>query len=428
MSRHFLLLSSFLFTLASALYTPAVHSRDITYSTAPIPPSKDPWYTAPPNFEDAAPGTILRLRVAPGNIPSVIANCSQAYHLLYRTTNALYQPSWAMTTLYVPLSASNSSSTASALLSYQIPYNSADVDASPSYAFSAGSQTGDLPNALGRGWYVNFPDFEGPLAAFGAGIQEGHAVLDSVRAVLSSGFGLSPDTRYAMWGYSGGSVASTWAAELQGQYAPELNFSGMAIGGIVPNFTTTLGLLSGTVYAGLLPSALLGITAEFPESREYLLSKLKTNGAYNATGFLESLELSFEEGFIFYQYQDIFNYFVDGPATVQSPLIQDLLNIQAQQGYHGIPQMPVYVYKAIHDELSPVSVADALVERYCGVGVNILYERNTVGSHLDEDYNGDARAFAWLASVLDGTYAQQYSVRGCTIENVTVGVWNATAI
>jgi len=66
----------------------------------------------------------------------------------------------------------------------------------------------DIAEALSRGWWVNVPDFEGPLASFGAGVQEGHATLDSVRAVLSAGLGVDMDSRYAMWGYSGGSLAS----------------------------------------------------------------------------------------------------------------------------------------------------------------------------------------------------------------------------
>ncbi|CZR68880.1 related to lipase 1 [Phialocephala subalpina] len=416
---------------ASAVTISSLRSRGITYSTTPTPPSQDPWYTVPANFENTAPGTILRVRVAPGNIPSIIGNCSQAYHLLYRTTDARYRPSWAVTTLYVPLSPTNatsSGSTGDALLSYQFPYNSADVDSSPSYTWAAGVQSPDLPNALGLGWYVNFPDFEGPLAAFPAGIQEGHAVLDSIRAVLSSGFGLSPSTRYAMWGYSGGSVSSTWAAELQAAYAPELNFSGMAIGGIVPNVTNTFNLISGNFYAGLLPAGLLGITAQYPEAREYLVSRLKINGTYNATTFLKSLDIDFETGNILYQYQDIFNYFIGGKADLEVPLIQDIFNANGYQGYHGIPQMPTFVYKAIHDELSPVEDSDALVDRYCSVRANILYQRNTVGSHLDEDSNGDARAFEWLKTVLNGSYGSQYSTEGCTIQNVTVGVWNATLL
>lgn len=106
----------------------------------------------------------------------------------------------------------------------------------------------DVTAALGRGWYVNVPDYEGPLASFTAGVMSGHATIDSVRAVLSSGFGLAPNgTRYAMWGYSGGALASEWAAELQVQYASELNFAGAALGGLTPNVTSVLSAVTGTV-------------------------------------------------------------------------------------------------------------------------------------------------------------------------------------
>jgi hypothetical protein len=112
---------------------------------------------------------------------------------------------------------------------------------------------------------VNVPDHEGPLAAFLSGPQEGHAVLDSVRAALSSRpFPATRDnTRYAMWGYSGGSIASTFAAELQASYAPELDFVGAAIGGLVPNITDVLAN-PGSSVQGLLPSALLGGKFSYP--------------------------------------------------------------------------------------------------------------------------------------------------------------------
>jgi hypothetical protein len=60
-----------------------------------------------------------------------------------------------------------------------------------------------------------------------------HATLDSVRADLSSRFGLSPTARYTNVGVLGGSIASKWEAELQVQYAPEV-----AVGGVTPNGST----------------------------------------------------------------------------------------------------------------------------------------------------------------------------------------------
>lgn len=191
--------------------------------SAPIPPLQDPWYTAPDGFETAKPGDVLRIREAPGNLTSLASNCSSAYHILYRTTNSQYKPDWAVTTVFVPVSGSP------ALLSYQIPYDSAWLDASPSYALYTSNSTRslvDISTGLSSGWFVNVPDYEGPLASYTAGVQSGHATIDSIRAAFNANetLGLAGDARYAMWGFSGGALASEWAAELAVQYAPEVSF------------------------------------------------------------------------------------------------------------------------------------------------------------------------------------------------------------
>ncbi|PWY66017.1 LIP-domain-containing protein [Aspergillus heteromorphus CBS 117.55] len=376
----------------------------------PDPPSEDPWYSAPRGFESAAPGEILRIRAAPGNLTTVVGNASAAYNILYRTTNSLYKPSAAA-------AAANGSS----LLSYQIAYDSFDVNASPSYAMYTDPST-DIATALKLGWFVNVPDFEGPLASFTAGVASGHATLDSVRAVLSSGFGLDEHARYALWGYSGGALASEWAAELQGQYAPELTFSGAAVGGLTPNITNVMDSVSGTLSAGLVPAAILGISSQHPDTYAYIVSQLKPNGTYNRARFLATKDLDLDEAELYYLEQDIFDYFVDGYETFYNPVVQKALNQDGYMGYHGVPQMPVFAYKAINDEVSPIADSDQLIARYCGVGVNILYERNTVGGHSAEEVNSDARAWAWLTSIFDGTYASKYATSGCTIRNVTLNI------
>lgn len=115
--------------------------------------------------------------------------------------------------------------------------------------------------ALGQGWYVNVPDLEGPLASNIANIEQAHATLDSLRAVLSSDLGLAPGVRCALWGYSGGSMPSEWALEFHRQYAPELNISGAALGGLVPNATASVVLVGGTIWASHAISGILGIVS-----------------------------------------------------------------------------------------------------------------------------------------------------------------------
>ncbi|OCL10937.1 hypothetical protein AOQ84DRAFT_374465 [Glonium stellatum] len=110
-----LLAFSFLLTLSSALSSTSVTLQKPTAGplSTPLPPSQDPFYTAPLNYELAKPGTVLRIRAAPGNLTSVTSNSSAAYHILYRTTDTRYKPSWAVTTLFVPPSFSNTASPAS---------------------------------------------------------------------------------------------------------------------------------------------------------------------------------------------------------------------------------------------------------------------------------------------------------------------------
>ena len=95
-----------------------------------------------------------------------------------------------------------------------------------------------------------------------------------------------------------------------------------------------------------------------------------------------------------------------------------VIDQEGQMGFHGVPQMPLLIYKAIADEITPINDTDLLVESYCSVGANIVYERNTVGGHIAEETNGDARALQWLGQVLTGTYDH----KGCTVKDVSLNV------
>ncbi|KAH6954401.1 secretory lipase-domain-containing protein [Fusarium avenaceum] len=420
--------------LTAAFQPSRIYRR--TVSSEPLPPSQDPWYSAPDNdWEATEPGTVLRVRPAPGNLTQIVGNSSAAYNILYRTTDSQYKPTWAVTTLFIPKLGSNSTAARafnqSALLSYQVPYDSADVDASPSYSsYTAEGASGTVlfDTALNLGLFLNVPDYEGPLASFTAGVISGHATLDSIRAVLSLGLGLNTTApRVALWGYSGGALASEWASELAVQYAPDLQKTvvGAAIGGITPNISAVLESVSGEDAAGLGPSGILGITSQYPEVRKYLISQLKTNGATNKTGFLAAEKLTVAEAGAAYQGVDLFDFFKQGSDILRDPKILVAINRDGIMGYHGVPQWPIFAYQSVKDEISPIANTDKLIERYCAVGANILYERNSVGSHSQEFLLSAGPAIQWLATALTGKYAQVYKTDGCTIKTVTR---NSTAI
>lgn len=388
-------------------------------TSEPVAPRQDPWYTAPIGYEKVSPGAVLRVRTAPGNLCSVIGNCSAAYNVMFRTTNSYYQPTFAVTTVLIP--SSNHTGIGSSLLSYQIPYNTADIDGSPSYFLHEGGYP-DIPVALGEGWVVNVPDFEGPLASFLLGLTEGRAVLDSIRSVLSqTAFGLPQNTtKTALWGYSGGSVASMFAVELHATYAPELKLHGAAIGGTVPSFSATLSLANASPQAGLLPAAFLGLTSQSSTARELLMSSLLPDNAsefLNAANFALTGQLQ-----SVFSGKDIPTYFANYSSFLFAPEIQAIQRDNWHLGYHGVPQIPIYMYKAIEDEVAPVEEVDELVHRLCSLGgVDILYERNRIGGHVAEYYNGVSRARQFLSSILDGD-SDIVPVRGgCVVKDVTTG-------
>lgn len=126
--------------------------------------------------------------------------------------------------------------------------------------------------ALEQGWVVIVPDFLGPKGAFLANELAGHAALDGIRAAINSASftGISRDPTVAMWGYSGGSLASLWAAELQPTYAPELRTVGAAVGGTVPNITTVVTSVNKNAAAGLIPAGVLGLANQYSELDELL--------------------------------------------------------------------------------------------------------------------------------------------------------------
>ena len=96
---------------------------------------------------------------------------------------------------------------------------------------------------------MSVPDHEGRTGMWGAPYEPGYHVLDGLRAALSTErLGLSPTAPIGLWGYSGGGLASAWAAEMSGSYAPELNVVGAVLGSPVGDLGHTFRRLNGTLH------------------------------------------------------------------------------------------------------------------------------------------------------------------------------------
>jgi hypothetical protein len=405
-------------------------SHNVVPRATPLPPTEDPFYTPPPGLEDIEPGTILRSRsIGELSFQGVVPfTAKDTYQLLYRTTDSLGNASATVTTIIVPENANTTR-----VLSYQFAEDAAYLNCAPSYVVQLGSNPENFGSngietlfiiaALDQGWIVNLPDYEGLQSAFTSGIQAGQATLDSVRAALTSGnlTTISPDAEYQMWGYSGGSLASEWAAELQPTYAPELNFKGVALGGLVPNVTSILLTINKSLFAGLVPAGILGLGNAYPELEAYLNEHLIPT---NASTFKKALSQCLAEDITTYAGQDMFSYFDEGEATLTSSVPQSVIAATGQMGTHGTPQMPVYAYKAIGDEISVVADTDALVAKLCAQGANIQYVRDGLGEHATEEITGSGDAFAFLVDRFNGVPVTP----GCTTTNVLSDTLNGSGL
>ncbi|CAF3501033.1 unnamed protein product [Fusarium graminearum] len=411
-----------------------VRARDTSVDTdtaiheQTLPPKKDPWYQSPQGWESKQPGDLLRISSAPALLKAV-ENSSSVYHILYRSSDSKGESSWAVTTLFIPSTIYHSPSGEMAILSYQPAYNSSNLNSSPSYALTGvmarnepslgiKSTTSLIDELLSFGWVVSIPDHLGPSSAFGASVQGGHATLDGIRAVHHL-LDLETSSRYntTIWGYSGGSIATFAAAELQSKYAPELKIDGTVLGGLVDNVSGDFDKVNKSPIAGSLVSILVGITSQYPEARKYLESCLVPA---MKDEFMSVLDMEVTETVKHFFGRDIYSFFKGGVADIRAPQLQKIYDEQAKLGSERVPSMPMFVYKAIDDQFCPTEWTDATVDRLCNAGAEITYERNTVGGHVSEIENGKPGAFRFLWSIFDGSYVSPAGKRN--VSDVTVDV------
>ena len=397
-------LAALLSTTTAAPFWHKLVQRDVA-----VPPSQDAFYVQPSNINSYKPGAIIRSRSLPATLPGLNsgenagANLKSVTQYMYRTTDGLGDPVAAVNTLLVPnLNADNMK-----LLSFQTHYDTANNDCSPSWTLrpesnnTAGDDEIFMIAGLNKGWYVVTSDYEGLEAQFTAGLMAGYGTLDSLRAVLSSTStatsGLSPKARHVLWGYSGGALASEWAAELAPKYAPELKIQGAALGGLTPNVTNVLYTINGGQNAGLTFTGIAGLTRIWPNATKWLNDNLIPSKAAEFRRFAaECSNTNNTSG------KNIGDYFINGFASLNEPIPQQLLETNGQMGYHSTPKIPLYFYKAAEDEISPVGDTDALYARYCAKGATIQYDRNVLGDHFSEVVTGAGAAIEWVEDRLNG--------------------------
>jgi triacylglycerol lipase len=181
-----------------------------------------------------------------------------------------------------------------------------------------------------------------------------------------------------LWGYSGGGLASAWAAELCADYAPELKIAGAVLGSPVGDPGSVARRLNRSFFAGLAALMIAALTDVFPEAQRVvdehateegtaLLDKLRTMTTARAVWWLRHSDIG--------SYVDV--------STDELWELPDVRHIFAETKLGKTPpKPPVLVVQAVHDRIISVNDIDRLVETYAASGVAVTYHRDRFCGHL----------------------------------------------
>lgn len=381
----------------------------------PRTPGKDPFYLPPAGFQHAAPGTVLRTREVElaflGRIPQQFT----AMQLLYRTSDMNGVPEAAVTTVVVP--AERDVHKPCPVVSYQCAIDAVSSRCFPSYALRRGAHAlGALPQlefllvaaALAEGWAVSVPDHEGVNGWWGAPVEPGYRILDGLRAVVQCDrLGLAPSSPIGLWGYSGGGLASAWAAEMAAGYAPELDIVGAVLGSPVGDLGNTFKRLNGTFFSGLPALVVAALTHVYPELDEVL----ERHATEKGRSLLYSLErMTTIPAVIRMAFKDMDSY-VDRP-------LQEILDEPAvRQVFDNIrlgvtaPTPPVLLVQAVHDKIVSVDDIDTLAETYLAGGSRLTYHRDKFSEHMLLHPMSAPMTLRWLRDRFAGKPLSENMVR-----------------
>ncbi|MFC4126304.1 lipase family protein [Nocardia rhizosphaerae] len=376
------------------------------WSRAPLLPPDDAFYRTPPDLAELAPGTVVRTRPVELALFGLVPQRITAWQLLYRTCDLDGEPEVAVTTVLLPWGADPTRPRP--LVSFQCAIDAVAPQCFPSYALRRGAKTAgsiaplELPiiaMALRQGWAVSVPDHEGLGGRFGAAREPGYRALDGIRAALGfAPLGLSAAAAVALWGYSGGGLATAWAAELAAEYAPELNIVGAAAGSPVGNPAAAFVRLNGGWFAGFPAAFVAGLRRAYPELDAVLSAHL--DATYRALLGEAEERTTFALLWRFAR-RDVARHLREGMAgLLAEPELRRIL-ADIEPGTRA-PAAPLLVVQGVRDEVIAVADIDGHVARYRAAGATVEYLRVRRGSHLPLEFLVVPVVLDWLSDRFAG--------------------------
>ncbi len=223
-----------------------------------------------------------------------------------------------------------------------------------------------------------------------------------------------------MIGYSGGAIATEWAAELAPSYAPAINsrLVGAAFGGVLVDPAHNLHYVDGSgLWAGVMPMAIIGVSRAFGIDLTPYLSE------YGKQIYNKLQKASITE--VLGQYPDLTWAQLakpEYPTPESIPLYVQVVN-QLIMGTGGTPTTPLYIAQGANGELEGTSGTQpgigrgdgvmiagdvrTLAREYCQHGVKVQYDQYDLFAHVETAIPWLTSAMPWLDARFAGWPAPQ---------------------
>jgi Secretory lipase len=389
--------------------------EELQRKVRPLLPCDDPFYQPPPGYQHAEAGTVLRSREVELAFLGLIPQPVKAVQLLYRTMNMNGEPEATATTVIVP--AELAPGQTCPVLSYQCAIDAMTSRCFPSYALRRRAKAlGSLSQfefllitaAVAEGWAVSVPDHEGIHGSWGAPYEPGYRVLDGIRAALNSErLGLSPSAPIGLWGYSGGGLASAWAAEMCGEYAPELDIVGAVLGSPVGDLGHTFRRLNGSFLAGLPALVVAALAKIYPDLDRIIKEHTNEEGR----ALLDSLQEMTTVAAVLKMAGKNMGDYLDEPledilSTPEVSYVFDSIKLGA-----AVPTPPVLIVQAVHDYLIDVHDIDELADAYSAGGARVTYHRDAFNEHICLHPLSAPMTLRWLTDRFAGRPLTEHLIR-----------------
>lgn len=392
-------------------------------ATAPQVPSHDPFYSYSGSLASIPPGTVLKARTVTVPWEGLKASI-QATQLLYRTTDELGNPTVTVTTVLQPLKPVARYHLR--IVSWQMFYDALGSQCDPSYTLRGGNPGyGDsneeewlMTPYLAAGDTLVVSDYEGENLAWGAGQQSGYETLDGIRAAESWLKAAPSTTPVAMIGYSGGSIATQWAAEMAPAYAPELDIVGAAAGGVPVDYAHNLAYINGSPdWSGVIPAILVGMSRAFHVDLDKYLSAYGRKVAEQVSGGCIN---SFVGNYPGLTIQKLLKPRYQNFLSV--PIFASIVN-EVIMGSDGTPRIPMFMANGnadgTGDDVMVAADVEALSHLYCERGLSVQFDEYKGLDHEEAAVPFELEAFPLLTGWLNGLKAPS----GCKL----IGTGNSLA-